>query len=221
MTNETPYREGRPARLWVRWLARTRTPWLLGALTIAVVLVVRSVVEPGPQATQAMQADALIDATDPPPRSHTGTSVARVGTRRRNRGIERDFFVQERPIITGDPAENPESVPSPSTPPGPSIDEEIEAALNGLVLHAIVMAEQPKAFLNDRFVVVGGKFDIEGVRDIVCEVKAISHESVFFGMGLGGSFLFWMVKRQVERIDRLEKTVQGHGEKLAVLTAEE
>ncbi len=172
MTNEKPYREGRPAGLWVRWLARTRTPWLLGALTIAVVLVVRSVVEPGPQATQAMPADGLIDATDPPPRSHTGTSVARVGTRRRNRGIERDFFVQERPISTGDRAENPEPVRSLS------IDEEIEAALSGLVLHAIVMGEPPRAFVNDRFVVVCAKIDLEGYRDIVCEVKAISEASV-------------------------------------------
>lgn len=183
MTNETPYREGRPAGLWVRWLARTRTPWLLGALTIAVVLVVRSVVEPGPQATQAMQADGLIDATDPPPRSRTGTSVARVGTRRPNRGIERDFFVQERPRITGDPAENPEPVRSPSTPPGPLIDEEIEAALSGLVLHAIVMGEPPRAFVNDRFVVVGAKIDLEGYRDIVCEVKAISEASVVLVSG--------------------------------------
>ncbi len=180
MTNETPYREGRPGGLWVRWLARTRTPWLLGALTIAVALVVRSAVEQGPQAGKA---DTVIDATVPPPQSRTGTPVARVATPHRNRGIERDFFVRERPISPGDPAESREPVPPPSVPAGPTTDEAIKAALSGLVLQAIVMGEQPKAFLNDRFVRVGEELDLEGYRDMVCEVKEIYEASVVLVCG--------------------------------------
>ena len=180
MTNDTAHREGRTGRPWYRWLTRTRTPWMLGALTIAVALVVRSVVEQGPQASKA---DAAIDATAAPPRSRTGTPVARAAAPPRKRGIERDIFVRERPIGTGDPAESRESVPLPSAPAGPSTDEAITAALSGLVLRAIVMGEQPKAFLNGRFVRVGEELHLEGYRDMVCEVKAIYEESVVLVSG--------------------------------------
>ena len=182
MTNETHHREGRPRIGWCRWLTRTRTrtPLMLGALTIAVALVVRSAVEQGPQAGKA---DTVIDATVPPPQSRTGTPVARVAAPRRNRGIERDFFVRERPIDTGDPAESRAPVPPPAAPAGPSTDEVIKAALSGLVLKAIVMGEQPQAFLNDRFVRVGEELDLEGYRDMVCEVKEIYEASVVLVCG--------------------------------------
>ena len=183
MTNETPYQEGRPPRQWPRWLVRSRTPWLLGTLTLAVVLVVRSAVEQEPQALRAMEADVSTVAAVSPPMSRTGAPVARVDTGRRNRGIERDFFVGEHLISTGDRTESPEPVPRPSPRANAASDDVTQGALSGLVLHAIVMGETPKAFLNDRFVGVGGELDLEGARDIVLEVKAITEESVVLVSG--------------------------------------
>ncbi|MCZ6774647.1 MAG: hypothetical protein O7G83_22055, partial [Proteobacteria bacterium] len=77
----------------------------------------------------------------------------------------------------------PEPVPRPSPPANAASDDVTQGALSGLVLHAIVMGEAPKAFLNDRFVGVGGELDLEGDRDIVLEVKAITEESVVLVSG--------------------------------------
>lgn len=68
--------------------------------------------------------------------------------------------------------------------PGNINDEAVGAAAKKLTLEAIVMGENPQAFINDKLLSVGDKLNVkEGAEMFECEIFGIEEETVFIRCG--------------------------------------
>jgi hypothetical protein len=152
-------------------------------ITVMILMWVRLLGKKGPQSAKAAETAEVTAVQTSPELKISFIELPKVASR--NDVLTRDFFTASNwQDFVGGREGNSDGMKEVSVVPRDGSEETIRLVAGRLRLEAIVLGENPRAFINDKLLSVGDKLFIgDGINTYECEVAKIEETKVFIRCG--------------------------------------